>query len=253
MVVAVSHMDTETRTGGLGLRHTLLVYTSPRSLFERIEDTGAYGWALATMLVLVMVLGMLQIQSGLIDRVIDQGTEDQKAAIEAEQANLVDRVELRENMEAIDKQAVFNKKITRLGVVVLNPLRILASFLLISSVLYAVVALTGRKPEWHTLMSICVYAGFIELAAEALRVGMMFYYGTLDVDTSMAALWTPEFTKGISPLAGVDPFRIWFWVLAGLGLAVTRQLSRRMAIVMCGFMCVGGMGLAVAMEFATNQ
>lgn len=250
MVTTVANVESEGSAGGLGLRHALWVYTAPRSLFERVEDTGAYGWALATMLVVVMMLGMLQVQSGLIDRVIDQQTENRKAELEAAQADLVDRIELREDMEGLEKQGTFNKTITRLGVVVLNPVRLLVSFLLISSVLYAAVALTGRKPEWHTLMAICVYAGFIDLVAQAVRVGMMFYYGTLEVDTSLSVLSEPGRP---SPLAGLDPFRVWFWVLVGLGLTVTHQLSRRVAIAMCSVMCLAGMGLAVGLEFAMKR
>ncbi len=41
----------------LGVRHALLVFVSPRSLFDRVEDTGAYGRALMTLVLLVVLTG----------------------------------------------------------------------------------------------------------------------------------------------------------------------------------------------------
>lgn len=241
---AVEH---DRERGPLAVRHALLVFTAPRSLFDRVEDTGAYGWALVTLLGLVMLLGYAEIQTGLVDRVVDEKTEKKLAQLEEERLNLVDRIELKERMESIRKTAVFEKTMTRIGVVALKPMYLLASFMLIASVLYAMAALTGRKPEYHTLMSICVYAGFIELAAFVLQLGMMLYFKTTDVDTSLRALG-PMGKPTV--LAGIDPFRIWFWVLVGMGLTVTQQLSRRMAIASCLVLCVLAMGGRVALEFA---
>ncbi len=231
----------------LGVRHALLVCTSPRVLFARMEDTGAYGWALITLLGLVMLIGYAEVQTGLIERSVDQQTETKLAELEDSQAHLVDRIELKDRMDDIRKEAEFNKLIARLGVVAFAPAQFLASFLLIASMLYAVVALTGRKPEYHTLMSICVYSGFIELVAYILRLAMVLYYRTAEVDTSLGMLGG---TGGPSPLSAVDPFRIWFWVLVAIGLVVTRQLSRRMAIVSCALLGLSAVGIRVAIAAA---
>ena len=231
----------------LGLRHVGLIFTSPRAVFARVEDTGAYGWALFVLLGLVMLIGYAQVQTGLIDRVVEKQTAEELARLEKAQGTLVDRVQLRQNMEDLRKAGEFNKLVTRLAVVVFSPGYFLASFLLIASVLYAIVALTGRKPEYHTLMSICVYAGFVELAGYALQLGMMLYYRTTEVDTSLAALGTPGQP---TVWAAVDPFRIWFWVLIAIGLTVTRQLSRRMAIVSCSLMGLTALGVRVGLAFS---
>lgn len=233
----------------VGLRNAVQVITSPRSLFGRIEDSGAYGWMLFVLLTAVVLLGYMQIQTGLIDRVVDQQTEASLAQLEATQAHLIDRMELRDRMEGVRKAGEFQKVITRLGVVVFAPLRLLASCLLIASALYAVVALTGRKPEFHTLMAICVYSALIDLIASALRLAMMLYYRTLDVDTSLRLLAGGE---GPTVLAGIDPFRIWFWVLVAIGLTATHQLSRRMAIVSCVVLGVLATGGHIAAEFAQH-
>lgn len=230
----------------LGVRHALLVYAAPRSLFARVEDTGAYGWALVTLLALVMLIGYAEVQTGLIDRTVDQKTEQKLAELEKREGHLIERVELSSRMEAISKQGEFNKLITRLGRVVVAPMQMLASFLLIASVLYAIVALTGRKPEYHTLMSICVYAGFIELIAYIVRLAMMLRYRTI-VDAPLALLAAPGKP---TVLAGIDPFRIWFWVLVTIGLVVTRQLSRRTAIATCAVMAILSTAARVGLVYA---
>lgn len=231
----------------LGVQNTLQVFTSPRSLFARVEDTSAYSWSLVFMLALVVMIGYIKVQSGLIDRVVDQQTQQSLAELEKNQAQLVNRTELRDRMEKAIKAGEFNKTIYRLGAVALTPAYILASYLLISSVLYAAVALTGRKPEYHTLMSICVYAGFIELLGYFVHLGMVFYYRTIYVDTSLSML-VPHGEP--TWLVAIDPFRIWFWVLIVIGLIVTKQLSRRMAIVSCSLMGLLTAGVRVAMSYA---
>lgn len=230
----------------LGVRHAVLAYAAPGALYSRVEDTGAYGWALVTLLALMMLIGYAQVQTGLIDTTVERQKEKQLADIEKTQGELVDRVALKERLDGVHKQAEFTKMIARLGSIVVAPVGMLASFLLIASMLYAIVALTGRKPEYHTLMSICVYAGFIELLGAVVTLAMMLYYRTIEVNTSLGMLATPGKP---SVLGAIDPFRIWFWVLVGIGLTVTRQLSRRMAIVSCVLMALGAFGVRAAMEF----
>jgi hypothetical protein len=54
----------------------------------------------------------------------------------------------------------------------------------------------------------------------------------------------------MSWLSAISPFRIWFWFLLAVGLTVTRQLSRRMAIAVCTLFCVAAMGARAAMSMA---
>ncbi len=243
--------DEETQQGGAaapGVRHAALVFSSPPALFRRVEDTGAYGWTLVTLLALVTLLGYAEIQTGLIDRVVDERTEDRLAELERSQTDLVDRARLRDQMEDVRKTGEFEKLMTRLGAVVASPAMILVSALLIASCLYAMVALTGRKPEYHTLMSICVYAMFVDLLAQGLRLGMMLFYRTIDVDTSLGMV---SASRELAWLSAIDPFRIWFWVLVAIGLTVTQQLSRRVAIASCVLMCIVAMGVHAGKAYMT--
>ena len=234
------------RTDGMTLRYVPWVITKPAALFARVEDTGAYGPALVVLLLFVVLIGYAQVQTGLIDRVVDQQTEAKLAELEKAQYGLVDKLDLKDQMDGIRKSGQFMKMIERLGAVVISPLWMLTTFLVISAVLYAAVALTGRKPEWHTLMSICVYAGFVDLLAYVLRLGMMLAYKTTQVDTSLRMLTEPGKP---SPWAGLDPFRIWFWVLVVIGLTTTRQLSRRAALVTCSMMLILATAAQIGLEY----
>ena len=229
----------------MGVRHALWVYAAPSAVFRRIEDNASYGWALFVLLVLVTLIGYAQVRTGLIDREVDQRTEERLAYVEKTQADLIERGELREQIDAIRKGGEFEKLMTRMAAVVAAPVYMLSSVLLIASGLYMAVALTGRKPEYHTLVSICVYAEFIELAAYLLRLAMMLYYRTIEVDTTLSVLAR---SKVLVPLEAIDPFRLWFWVLVGMGVAITQQLSRRMAVIAVVLMCVSAIGARVAMK-----
>ena len=250
MSIAAIPGSEEAKARPLGVRHSILVYGSPRVLFSRVVDTGAYGWTLATLLAMVTLIGYVEVQTGLIDHVVDERTEQSLAQLEESQGHLIDRIELRDRMESIRKSGAFNKLLFRLGKIVLTPSYWLASFLIIASMLYAVVALTGRKPEYQTLMSICVYSGFVVLFAAVVRIAMVLSYRTTEVDTSLGMLVPPGTA---SPLVAVDPFRIWFWVLVAIGLTVTRQLSRRMAIVCCVLMGLLASGVRIAMAYASQS
>jgi hypothetical protein len=233
----------------LGVTDALRVFYAPVALFRRVEDTGAYGWPLVVLLLFVALIGYAEVKTGLIERVVQSETEMLKAKLEHDQRDLIGQVEFRNELEKIDKAAQFSTLMAQIKVAAASPIYVLASILLISSCLYAVVALTGRKPEYHTLISICVYAEFVELAAYAVRLGMRLTYRTIEVDTSLGMLAT---SKAWLWLTAIDPFRLWFWVLVGIGVAVTRQLSRRTAIIACsamGLVATAGWGLKEYLRF----
>jgi hypothetical protein len=245
----VASLTKEVEAGAPGVADVWRVFTAPAGLFRRVEDTGAYGWALVVLLALVTLTGFVQVQTGLIDRVVDQQTERQLAELEKNQGLLVDRVQLRDAMDAVRKSGDFMKLLQRLGAVVFSPIYLLVSCLLISSILYAAVALTGRKPEYHTLMSICVYASFVDLAGALLRLGMMVSYRTTAVDTSLGML-AP--IGEASWLTAIDPFRIWFWLLVVIGLVITQQLGRRGAVIWCTLMFAVATAARVGLAYAGN-
>lgn len=247
--LAVASLTPEVRKT-VGLTDIPLVFLSPRRLFARVEDVQAYGWVLLVLLTAMALLGYATVETGLIDRAVRSRVLERQAALENAEADVVERSALRKALEEETKKGEFERLMTRIGVVVARPAGALASVLLIAALLYGIVALTGRKPEWHTLMTICVFAAFVDLFATAFRLVLMLAYKTLDVDTSAALLARgmpapadPQAGPSLLPhlLAGIDPFRIWFWWVVVLGLSVTMQLRGWRAWVPCSlFFLVAG-------------
>ncbi|MCH8250824.1 MAG: YIP1 family protein [Planctomycetes bacterium] len=244
----------------VGLRDIPLVLLAPRKLFAKVEDVTAYGWPLAILLAMVTLIGYATIETGLIDRQVDNGVQAQLAKIEKEHKDIIDRSKLRLMIDDTLKTGEFLKMMTRIQVVVAQPVLMLTSILLISAILYGVVALTGRKPEWHTLMTIGVYAGFVEAIGGLLRLVLMLRYATLEVDTS-ASLFTrlvdldtmlgrETATIVACALRGIDPFHVWFWMLAALGLSVTAQLRGWKLWATCCMLWLIGAGLRAGFAFA---
>ena len=144
--------------------------------------------------------------------------------------------------------------------IVAEPVKALAAALLVAAVLYGVVALTGRKPEWHTLLTICVYAGFIDALRLLTELVLLLRYATLEVYTSLVPLTRylvdadatePALAVTVwGLLAAADPFRIWFWVVVIVGLSVTAQLRGWRAWLVCALCwliaAAARTGLAVA-------
>jgi hypothetical protein len=237
----------------VGARDALRVLLDPPGVFGRIEDTPAYARALVLLLVLTTLLGIATVKTGLIDLEVDRDMERAIATLEREQGEALKRIELSERIQAIMKASVFNKLIMRGAVSLTPPLQLLASVLVIASLLYTVVALAGNKPEYHTLIAICVYASAVDVLGHILRLGMMLAYRTARVDTSLGLLMGgPTQPVGLkSVLTAIDPLRIWFWILVVVGVVTTRQLGRRAAILVCTLFCLVAVAARVVPMMAT--
>ncbi len=217
-----------------------------RSVFERVEDVAVWGWPLVVLLTVVTVIGYTTVQTGLIDHEIDGRVQERIARIESEQRDVVERSELRKMYEREIKAGEFEAVLARIGFVVAEPIKVLASALGIAAILYGLVALTGKKTEWHTLLVICVLASYTDAARLLAKLGLMMHYRAMDVETSLAVIGRfPGFMEEMSSrlVAGVgaalsafDPFRMWFWLLVIVGISTTGQLSRRRAIA-AGIVC----------------
>lgn len=222
-----------------------LALLAPRRVFARVEDVPAYGWALVVLLAAVTVIGYATIETGLIDLEVERKVQQSITALEVDQLDVVERSALSKMIEEKRQEGEFLRLITRVQVVVANPAATLATVLLLSTVFYAVVALTGKKPEWHTLMTICVFAGFADVIGGVVRLLFMLRFRTLAVDTSLALAARLINTEGEGAamstaavsglLSAVDPFRIWFWVIVACGLSVTSQFRGWKVWTCCSF------------------
>jgi hypothetical protein len=236
---------------------------APRRVFARVEDVPAYGWPLLILLTAVTLMSYGVMQTGLIDREVDRGVAERIAQLESEQRDVVERSELREMYQKEYELGGFMKLLTRIKVMATGPAKVLATVLLVAAVLYGVVALTGRKPEWHTLLTICVFAGYVEFLRQLMLLALMVQYETLEVDTSLALL--ARFvvdSEGAKPttiaavsglLSALDPFRIWYWLVTIVGLSATTQLPGWRAWVTCLLCWLVGAGARCGLAIAAVQ
>ncbi|MBU0638433.1 MAG: hypothetical protein KKB50_06170 [Planctomycetes bacterium] len=244
----------------VGIRDIPAALLAPRRLFRRVEDVPVWGWPLILLLTSVTLIGYATVQTGLIDREIERQVRAQIARIDAEQRDVVERSELRELYAQEHKKGVFAQLLMRIRVIVAEPAKALASALLIAAVLYGAVALTGRKAEWHTLMTICVFAGFVHMLRLLLLLGLMLRYRTLAVDTSPALLLPlmagvdglgPTATAVLSGLlSACDPFRVWFWLVVCVWLSTTTQLPGWRAWLVCLLCWLVGAGARCGLSIA---
>jgi hypothetical protein len=225
---------------------------APRSVFRRIADDSAYGWALTGLLLASLWIGWATVQTGFVDRAIGEQTRQAQADLEREQAEILRPSELSERMAKLREASTFTKLIARMGGILGPPIQLLVSLMLIASVLFAAVALAGSKADYATLLAIGVYSAVTDVMAAALRLVMMIVCRSGDVRTSLDLLVPAGDSPGVIPvlLLGVDPFRVWFWVLVAIGLIVTGQLSRRTAIVTCTVLAIVGSAIAIVPALA---
>jgi hypothetical protein len=249
----------------VGVRDIPLVLLAPRGVLARIEDVPAWGWPLVVLLTVVTLVGYATVQTGLIDREVDRAVHEKIAQIDAQQRDVVERSTLRSLYDDQLKQGEFFKLLKRIQVIVAEPAAALVSALLVAAVLYCVTALTGRKPEWHTLLTISVLAGFVDALRLSAQLALMLRCRSLEVDTSLSLL-THRLAMGLrlgptsvaatsGLLTALDPFRIWYWLVTILGLSVTSQLRGWRAWATCSFCWLAAAGarggLAVALQTTT--
>jgi hypothetical protein len=230
-------------------------------VFRKVEDVPAYGWPLILLLTAVTLVGYAKIETGLIDREVERGVQRDITALEAEQRDVVERSALSKMIEEERKKGEFIQLIKRIQVVVADPAATLATVLLLAAVFYGLVALSGKKPEWHTLLTVCVFAAFADVVGAVVRLGFMLRFRTLTVDTSLGLVTRLMTTEGegaaastvmlSSLLSAVDPFRMWFWLLVACGVSMTSQLRGWKVWVCCTLFWLTAAGVRAGIAAAS--
>lgn len=246
----------------VGLLSVPAALFAPRSVFARVENITGYGGTLLVLLTGLALVGYATIETGLVDRAVAERSVKRQAELEKNFADVVQRSELIKALDEDRKQQEFERLMTRMVNVVAAPLKQLAAILLTAAALYGAVALGGRKPEWHTLMTICIFAGFADLLGSGLRLALMVQHSTLDVETSAKLLTrlmpasTPETVSTTTALgnvlSGIEPFRIWFWLVVLAGVTATSQLSKWRGRVCCFLLWLITTGVHVGTAFAAS-
>lgn len=232
---------------------------SPRRVFAKVEDVPAYGMALFVLLTLSFSIGFAVVQTGLIEREVGLEVQTRIAEIEKVQFDIVERSTLSQLIEAEQKRGRWDVMRNNLLTVVVAPLLLLATILMIPALLYGLVAMTGRKPEWHTLVTLSVFAGYTTLLRALASLLLMLRFHSMDVDTSPAILakWMNSGADsagaslaGFQVLSGFDPFRIWFWIMIAIGLSTTSQLRGWRAWLSCGLFWLTATCVRTGLAFA---
>lgn len=223
--------EPQSGTGGL-LEDLFALYTQPGQLFARLPAINRAGAALALLLLLQVLYAFAVIATGVHDYEIDVQTEKHASQEAIRQEGEQKSQDLDKALETLEKGAIFSKLLTRVLLILGEPLRYLVSIGLIAGLLYLAVALQGGKPNFPVLAGICVFASWVEIPRMVLRLYLLAQVGASRVDTSAGAfVQRPD--QGLALyvlLRQLDPFVLWFWSLVGLGLVSSGQLRVRAAV-----------------------
>jgi hypothetical protein len=261
MMVCMASIPAPSRARSVGALDIPAALVAPRRVFARVEDVPGYGWPLVILITMMTMIGLATVETGLIDLEVERRIQQDIAAMEKQQVDVVERSTLSKLIEEKREEGRFLRLMEHLRVIVAAPASVLVSVLLIASLFYAIVALTGRKPEWNTLLTIGVFASFIDALRALSLLGLMLHFGTLSVSVSLAplakflAIEGPGAAQASAAVGGLlsafDPFRIWFWVIMILGLSVTGQLRGWKVWFTCGFLWLAAAGLRTAQAVAS--
>lgn len=262
MMVFMASIPAPARVRPVGALDIPAALLAPRHVFARVEDIPGYGWPLVILLTTMTVIGLATVETGLVDLEVERGIQRDIAALEKQQVDVVERSTLSKLIEEKREEGRFLRLMEHLRVIVAAPASTLVSVLLIASIFYAIVALTGRKPEWNTLLTICVFASFVDALRALTLLGLMLHFGTLSVSVSLAPLaqFMPVEGPGAAQttaavgglLTALDPFRIWFWIIIITGLSLTGQLRGWKVWCSCGFFWLAAAGLRTAQAVASG-
>jgi hypothetical protein len=238
-----------------GIRNILGVYARPVRFFERFDLATPYGWPLAMLVVVLALAGYMVVAAGLVEREIDLTTEKTLAWIEKTSIGEVSRDQLDERLRGAREAAVFWKIVASGGYVLAGPVEVVGRIFVGAAVAFVAVALSGRKPAYHGLVAILTFAAYVEVLRQALVVPLMITLHSTDVETSLAVILRGRAEASgwlYAGLQAVDPFAIWFCVLAAIGMSRSAQLTTRRAVMLCMALWLGGAVLHVAGRFVTG-
>jgi hypothetical protein len=226
------------RPGSLA-RDILWVFTRPADLFNELPVCNRAAPALLVLLLVQLAFAGLIISTGVKDYEIETHTQKEITKVRQYFKGEEGAEEkLTSSIDSLEKNAVFTKLMTRVGLLLGGPLRQCVNIGLLAGILFIVVALRGGKPNYQLLLGIAVFAAYVEVPRMLMQVVLISQLQTSRVETSLAAFFMrPNVSFPLYLfLRRFDPFFIWYYVLVGLGLTRTGQLNRRTTIVVVLFL-----------------
>lgn len=239
-----------------GIRDIPSIFLSPVRFYRQFDLATPYGGPLILLLLLLAAAGYVVVGSGLIGRAVDISIEKGLARIEKAAIGEVKRTELDEQLRVARTGAVFWKVLANGAAVLRPPIEVLCRVFVGAAVAFVAVAMCGRKPAYHGLVSILTFAAYVEVLRQAVVVPLMLSLRSTEVETSLAVLLRgrPEVSGWLyAGLQAVDPFTIWYYALAAIGIGRSGQLSMRGAVLLCILLWLGAAGLQTAVLFVTGM
>ena len=190
------------------------IFTKPKATFEALREKPIFGVALAVLLACQVAVVGLALQSGAIRNDAVTKTQAQLETRGMDPAAIATQVE--------QTEAFFDKPIA--GVVVITGGVIaVAFFLLVGTGLVYFMAnlMLGAKLRFTHYLCAMVYGSVVGIVDQAVRVGLAFQSGTMDVRLGVGAfLGEDAGFLGRALDAITDPLHLWSLGIMALGVSV---------------------------------
>jgi hypothetical protein len=229
------------------LTDVLDVFTSPAELFRRLPSANRVAAALVLLMVVHAAYGAALASTGVLDYEIDQAAEKACARQRERLGGTETDEKLTAALDAVEKGAVFNKLLLRVGLIGGGPLGLAARLALLAGLLFTAAALGGGKPKYQLVLGITVFAAYVEVPKLLMRLVLVSQLQVGRVETSLAAFATgPDVGLPLYLLLRrLDPFDLWYYGLVALGIWKIGLLSRRSAVLVVGALALLATLLAV--------
>jgi hypothetical protein len=247
MTTAVETSDSPTQTepantptlGSLA-GDILSLFVRPTVVFGELPRCNRAMGAFLVLLACTFLYAFAVISTGVLDYEIDRKTQKEISQIRQHSESDEGNEKMSNLVDSAEKGGIFHQQMARVNLVVGGPLYMLVSLSFLSGVLFMAIALRGGKPNYQLLFGISVFAALVEIPNMIARVLLISQLHIGRVETSAAAfIKDPEAGLGAYLiLRQFDPFAIWFYVLVGMGLVYTGQMSRRGAIIVTCLLAV---------------
>jgi hypothetical protein len=250
----IDHESPRTAARGGLLGDLFRVYLRPEALFAELPAVNRAGPALWLLLALYVVQAALLLSTGVHAYEIERLTQ-RAMAREAERLPGDENAdELTRKLEEMEKKAVFERLLNRLVLLVGGPLNVLLGVVTIAGLLYAVVALRGTaKADFGLLAGVAVFAAYTQVPRLLLQLYLVGELHASRVETSAAAFVSaPQTSLGVYLLLRrLDPFDTWYWLLIGLGVWKSGQLSAGRAVFATVVLALLSTLVLVSLDFQT--
>jgi hypothetical protein len=206
------------------------LYLSPAEFFRSLPTNNRVAAAMVVLLIAHLLYASAVTSIGVIDYEAGKASQTSINRYAFEHGDM-DPGALALKLDALEEYATFTILVQRVGLFLGGPLRLLLAIAVSAGVLFAMVALSGSKPDWSILVGIATFSAFVELPRMVVRLFLISQIQATRVETSAAAFVASDPAGLIEYLLlrRLDPFEWWYWTLIGLGVWKTQQLSQRAA------------------------